>query len=115
MNRVNLIGRLTKKAEIRFTEKDIPVASFTLAVPKKKEEADFINCVAWDRLAEIIEKYTDKGKQIAIEGKIQTRNWTDENGNKHYTTEIVVDNLELLGNKVEDTTDEINDPNELPF
>ena len=103
INRVTLVGRMTKRAEIRFTENDTPVATFTIAVSRiKPKEADFINCVAWTRLAEIIEKYTDKGKQVAIDGRIQTRNYEDEAGNKHYVTEVVVEHLELLGNKVEE-------------
>ncbi len=116
MNKVTLIGRLTKKAEVRYTESNTPVASFTLAVSRiKKEEADFINCVAWNKLAEIIEKYTDKGKQIAIEGRIQTRNYEDENGKKVYITEVVVENLELLGSKTEETPESTLENQDLPF
>lgn len=114
MNKIIISGRLTKKAEVRFTENETPVASFTLAVNRiKKEEADFINIVAWNKLAEIVQKYTDKGHRVLVNGRLQTRNWEDENGNKHYTTEVVAEEIELLEKR--DVAPQSEEAPDLPF
>ena len=98
MNKVMLIGRLTKD---RATQSGKRVASFTIAVNRRKREdpADFIQCQAWEKTADIVEKYCPKGKQVAIAGRIQTGSYTNNEGRKVYTTDIIVDELELLGSK----------------
>jgi single-strand DNA-binding protein len=98
MNKAILIGRMTKDPEIKYTAiNNIPVCKFTLAVDRrfKKEgeerQADFISMVAWRSTAEFITNYFSKGKKIGVVGSIQTRNWEDDDGKRHYATEVVVD------------------------
>jgi single-strand DNA-binding protein len=97
LNRVILMGRLTKDPELRHTANNIQVCLFTLAVNRnfKKDggerEADFINCVAWRNTAEFVNKYFSKGLQVVVSGRLQTRTWDDDEGKKHYVTEVVVD------------------------
>ena len=95
MNKVLLIGRLTKKADYKQI-KDKSVASFTLAVNRQDGEADFLPIVVWNRQADNVNKYLDKGSQVAVEGRIQTRSWKDEKGNTRYTTEVVASNVSFL-------------------
>ena len=95
MNSVALVGRLTSKAELRYTNSNIPVTRFTLAVRKSKDETDFINCIAWRSNAEFISKYTDKGQQIGINGRIQTGSY-EKDGKKTYTFDVVVENITLI-------------------
>ena len=102
MNQVILIGRLTKDPELRETSNGKPVASFTLAVDKFGEGADFINCVVWNKQAENLAKYQKKGGQIGVSGRLQTRDYDDEKGNKRYVTEVVADSIEYLGAKKEE-------------
>lgn len=109
MNKIILIGRLTKKPELRYTKESKPVATFTLAVNREftrdgEQAADFINIVAWSN-AENIEKYLDKGSQAAVDGRLQLRNYEDEKG-KHYVTEVIANRVEFLGTKVEKETTE---------
>lgn len=105
MNKAILIGRLTKDAEIRTTDTGKEVASFSIAVSRNytnqngEKETDFINCVAFEKKAQVIGKYTKKGSQIALEGAIRTRSYDAQDGNKRYVTEILVENLHLLGSK----------------
>lgn len=100
LNKVFLMGRLTKDPEIRYTaENNIPVARFALAVDrrfsKKGEErqTDFINCVAWNKTAEFVNNYFVKGKMMILVGRVQTRTWEDQDGKKHYVTEVVADEI----------------------
>lgn len=98
MNNVTLIGRLTKDPEIRYTqgERQMAIARYTLAVdrPGKKQEgqqnADFISCTAFDKAAEFVEKYMKKGVKIGVQGRIQTGSYTNKDGQKVYTTDVVV-------------------------
>ena len=101
MNKVMLIGRLTKDPEIKATSTGKTVASFTLAVNRRKKEdpADFIQCKAFDKTAEVVQKYCGKGKQVCVLGRIQTGSYENKEGRKVYTTDIMVDELELLGSK----------------
>lgn len=105
MNKVVLIGRLTRDPELRYTANNIPTASFTLAVNRSYQnqngvrEADFINIVIWRKQAETAKKYLAKGSLIAIEGRIQTRNYDGADGKKVYVTEVVADNFEFLETK----------------
>lgn len=104
MNKVILIGRLTADPEIRATQSGKTVASYRLAVDRafKSEgqpEADFINCIAFGKGAEFAEKYLHKGMKIALEGRIQTRNYDDRDGKKVYVTEIIVEHHEFCESK----------------
>lgn len=98
MNQVTLIGRLTKDPDIRQAN-DTTVARYTLAVDRKKDEADFISCVAFGKSAEFAEHYLRKGTKIAIEGRIQTGSYTNKDGNKVYTTDVIVRNHEFVESK----------------
>ncbi len=105
MNKVFLIGRLTRDPELRYTGSNIAVASFTLAVNRNftnqsgEREADFINIVVWRKQAENVKNYLSQGSQVAIDGRIQTRSYDDNEGKKRYITEVVADNVEFLGTK----------------
>ena len=126
MNKVILMGRLTKDIEMRhIATNNTPVCSFTLAVDRrfsKDKQADFINCQAWDKTAEFIGKYFQKGSMIAVVGRIQTRSWEDKEGKKHYVTEVVVEETYFTGEKKADRTmpqsvevEPIDTDDELPF
>lgn len=105
MNSINLIGRLTKDLEIKKTQNGNSFVNFTIAINRTytsasgEREADFINCVAWNKTAENMFTYLGKGSLIGIEGKLQTRNYEDNNGKRIYVTEILVSNVEFLENK----------------
>ena len=105
MNKVFLIGRLTRDPELRYTGSNLPVATFSLAVNRNftgqngEREADFINIVVWRKQAENCKNYLSQGSQVAIEGRIQVRNYDDQNGQKRYVTEVVADNVEFIGSK----------------
>ena len=112
MNKVILIGRLTKDPEIRYTQNNTPVCSFTLAVDRrfsKDKQADFISCQAWQKTAEFISKYFQKGLMIAVVGSIQTRTWEDNEGKKRYITEVIVDEAYFTGSKSKTETDKATD------
>lgn len=99
INVVVLVGRLTREADMRSKD-DKAIAKFSLAVNRmKKDEADFINCTAFGKTAEIVEKYTHKGSRVAVRGKIQTGSYTNKEGQKVYTTDVIVDDLQLLDPK----------------
>jgi single-strand DNA-binding protein len=101
MNTTILSGRLTKDPDVRHTQDDKCIARFTLAVDRrfKKDEADFISCVAFGKTAEFIEKYLQKGTKIIVEGRIQTGSYTDKNDKKVYTTDVVVEQVEFAESK----------------
>ena len=107
INRVILVGRLTKDVEVRTTQSGLAVASFTVACDRnrKKEEssqeqtADFISCVAWRQSAEFLGKYALKGTLIGIDGKIQTRSYENAQGTKVYVTEVLADSVQILEKK----------------
>ena len=102
MNLSVLIGRLTRDPELRMTQSQNAVCSFTLAVDRKDKDAsgerqtDFINCVAWRKTAELISDYVKKGHKLGVIGAIQTRNYDDKDGRRVYVTEVVVDEIEFL-------------------
>ena len=101
MNKVVLIGRLTADPNLSYAAgTGTAVCRFTLAVtrPFKRDEADFINCVAFNKTAETIGQYLTKGRQIAIAGRIQTGSYDAQDGTKRYTTDVVVENFEFIGN-----------------
>ena len=98
MNKVILMGRLTRDPEVRYTQtNNTLVASFSLAInrrfarPGEERQADFINIVAWSKLGEFCSKYFKKGQQVGVIGRIQTRTWDDEQGQKHYVTEVIAE------------------------
>ena len=117
MNKVEILGRLTKDPEIRYTQSNTPVASFTLAVNRRfakegEQQADFINCVAWSKTAEFVSKYFKKGQQVAVVGRIQTRNWEDDNGQKRYATEVVAEEVYFADSK-KDITEDNGEPTDI--
>lgn len=105
MNKVILIGRLTRDPELRTISNGTSTTSFSLAVNRPftnqngEREADFINCVAWRKQAENIAKYCTKGTQVAVEGRIQTRSYDAQDGSKRYVTEVIADNVTFLSPK----------------
>ena len=106
MNKVVLMGRLTKDPEVRYTQNtNTLVASFSLAVNRRfakqgeERQADFINVVAWSKTGEFCSKYFKKGQQVGVIGRIQTRNWEDENNQKHYITEVVAEEAYFADSK----------------
>ncbi len=105
MNSVQLIGRLTKDIDLRYTQSGTAVGSFNLAVERNfknadgERETDFIRCQIWRKAAENLEKFTSKGSLIGIEGSVQTRNYENNQGQRVYVTEINVDNFTLLESK----------------
>lgn len=108
LNKVILIGRLTKDPDLRYTQGGTPVASFSVAVnysyksgEDKKDLASFFNCVAWSKLGELIVQYCKKGQRLGIEGRLQQRSWEDQDGKKRSTVEIVVENCQFLEFKKE--------------
>ena len=110
MNKTILIGRSTKDADVRYSQGDKPmaIARISLAVDRKfKQEgqptADFINCIAFGKTAEVIEKYVAKGTKIAVVGRIQTGSYTNKDGQKVYTTDVVIDELEFCESKSQQT------------
>lgn len=108
VNKVILVGNLGADPEIRYTPGGMAVATFKLATSetwvkdgKKETKTEWHKVVAFNKLAEICGQYLSKGKQVYIEGKIQTRSWDDKDGNKRYTTEIVANTMQMLGSKGE--------------
>ncbi len=105
MNKVILMGRLARDPELRYTNSQIATCSFAVAVDRRYKsqdgttQADFINCVAWRNTAEFISKYFTKGSRILVTGSIQTRTWEDNNGQKRYVTEVIVDEAEFCESK----------------
>lgn len=102
MNKVILLGRMAKDPELRSTQSEKAVATFTVACDRifAKGEADFINCVAWNKTAEFVNRYFKKGDRISLCGRIQVRSWED-NGQKRYATEVVADEVEFAQSKSE--------------
>ena len=119
MNKVTLLGRLTKDPEVRYTQTGIAVTSFTLAVNRKfardeNRQADFIPIVVWDKLAEICGNYLQKGRQVLIEGRIQIRSYDTQNGNKRYVTEVIAQEVEFVGSNTKNNTS-VSSPTQKEF
>ena len=130
MNKTILMGRLTKDPDTRYTQtNNIQVTSFTLAVNRRfakegEQQADFISIVSWNKTAEFVSKYFRKGQQVGVIGRIQTRNYDDDKGVKHYITEVIAEEVYFADSKKEgqanttiDTTNdfEISSSDDLPF
>jgi single-strand DNA-binding protein len=100
LNHITIMGRLTRDPELRYTQSQTPVASFTLAVDRDfggrdggEKQTDFIDCVAWRQTAEFVSKYFTKGSMAVVSGRLQIRDWTDREGGKRRSAEVVVDNM----------------------
>ncbi len=100
-NRVILVGNLTRDPEIRYTQSGKAVTKFSLAVnnPRNKEETTFVDIVAWDRLGETCNTYLKKGQNTLVEGRLVIRTYDDKDGNKRKATEVVIDNMQMLGSR----------------
>lgn len=107
MNKVILMGRMTKDVEVKTTPAGKSVCSFTVACDKRfkaqngERQADFINCVAWEKHATTIGNYFHKGSRIMVVGRLETRSYDDQNGQKRYVTEVIVDEIEFVDTKAE--------------
>ncbi len=109
LNKVMIIGRLGRDPEMRYTPNGRPVTAFSVAVNRswtvgdgdKREETEWFNVVAWGNLAEICKQHLRKGQTVYVEGRLQTRGWEDPEGKKHYRTEIVANEMIILGDKRE--------------
>jgi len=114
LNKVIIIGRLTRDPEMRYTPAGTAVGSFSLANGKsftqggeKKEQTSYFDCIAWSKLGEVIAEYCKKGQMIAVEGRLQQSRWDDQDGKKRSKVEIVVENFQFLGGgKYEDKKEE---------
>ena len=108
MNNANLVGRLTRPVDLRYTQSGIAYGSFTLAITRKyknkdgEREADFINCVIWKKGAELLANYTQKGSLIGVSGPIQTRSYDNQQGQRVYVTEVLVENFDFLESRKND-------------
>ena len=107
LNHITIMGRLTRDPEYRTTPSNLSVANFAVAVDRDfpgqsgEKETDFIDCVAWRKTAEFVTKYFTKGSLIVVSGRLQIRSWTDKDGNKHRTAEVVADNVYFGSSKKE--------------
>lgn len=119
INRVVLVGRITKDIELRRTQSGTSVVSFTMAVNRRfkqegQPDADFIRCIAWNKTAELMNQYLSKGALIGIEGRIQTGSYQDKDGKTVYTTDVVVDNVQFLEPKSASSNPQAYVPQEPP-
>lgn len=107
MNTISLIGRLTKKPELARTQSGKKLSQFTIAVNRiGQEQTDFINCVVWEKQAENLTKYQDKGSLIGLSGSLRVEQFQDKDGNNRYKTYVLVNNIEYLQSKSSDTPNE---------
>ncbi|MDZ7699186.1 MAG: single-stranded DNA-binding protein [Deltaproteobacteria bacterium] len=119
VNKVILVGRLGKNPEVRYTPSGVAVANFPMATSRewkdkntgeKQEDTEWHRIVAWRRLGEICGEYLQKGSQIYIEGRLQTRSWEDQEGNKRWTTEIIAQNMQMLDSQGKSGSDQYGGP-----
>jgi len=120
MNKVFLIGRLTRDPELRHTGTGMAVCQINVAVGRRTAqgrdpETDFINVVVWDKQAENVSRYLSKGRQVAVEGRIQTRSYDNNEGKRTYVTEVIASNVEFLGSANDNNNRTINQQEENPF
>ena len=119
LNKVMIIGSVGRDPELRYTPTGSPVTNFDVAVVshsyttpegERREKTEWFNVVAWGRLAEVCKTHLSKGQQVYIEGRLQTRGWEDDHGKKHYRTEIVAQEMKLLGERrTDDDYDDVQD------
>lgn len=123
LNKVMLIGRLGRDPEMRYTPSGRPVTTFSLGTNRswttpegtKRTETEWFNVVAWSNLAEICKQYLVKDRLVYIEGRLQTRHWEDQEGNKHSSTEIVANEMIMLDDRRENNQDFEHEEDEFPF
>lgn len=120
INRVILVGRLTKNPEIRKTPNGASICKFTLAVSRKvkaqgQPDADFISCVAWNKTADLMYQYLKKGSLIGIDGRLQTGKFTNNNGETIYTCDVMVESLQFLDKKEEAQNNDVNQGREMSY
>lgn len=125
LNHITIMGRLTRDPELRYTQQNTPVASFTLAVDRDfgDKQTDFIDCVAWRSSAEFVSRYFGKGSMAVVAGRLQIREWTDNNGNKRRNAEIVAEHVYFGESKRKEASadisaadfEDLDDDGELPF
>lgn len=115
MNKVILMGRLTRDPEVRYTQNtNLTVANFSIAVNRRfkregdTETADFFNVVAWNKTGEFVGKYLKKGQQVIVSGRLQNRNWTDQQGVKHYATDVIAEEVEFADSKKNSDSENFN-------
>lgn len=123
MNKVHLIGNLTKDVDLRYTKNKIAVASYSIAVNTgygELQETNYFNITTWGKAGEFVKKYFKKGQAIALTGRLKNKNYEDSNGVKHYGMEVVTEEIEFVGSKNEDSIEEFIpnfdiDDDEMPF
>ena len=113
MNVVVLVGRLTNDPVLRTTQTGTNLANFTIAVPRRfkrdnQPDADFINCTAWGKTGEVISQYLSKGRQIAVQGRIQTSSYQDQSGAQRYRTDVIVENFDFIGSRSDSSNNNYN-------
>lgn len=112
MNKVHLIGNLVKDPDLRYTKQNTPVASYTVAINTRygeNQQTDYINISTWGKSGEFIKKYFKKGQPIAITGRLKNKNYEDSNGIKHYSIEVITEDIEFVGAKKEEIKAEIKE------
>ena len=122
LNKVMIIGHLGREPEMRYTPSGRPVTSFNVATTRswnspdgeRREETEWFNVVAWGNLAEICKQYLNKGQQVYVEGRLQTRRWEDQEGKKHFTTEVVANEMIMLGERPARNSSESATPSHEP-
>lgn len=125
LNNVTIMGRLARDPELRYTQSNTPVASFTLAVDRDfgDKQTDFIDCVAWRGTGEFVDKYFSRGSMAIVSGRLQIRSWTDDNGNKRRSAEVVAEHVYFGESKRREASadisaadfEDLDDDGELPF
>lgn len=125
LNHIDIMGRLVRDPELRYTNSNKPVCSFTLAVDRdnsRAKETDFIDVVAWDSTAEFVNNYFSKGRMAVVSGRLQIRDWTDKNGNKRKAAEVIANSVYFGDSKRDDSNGysapsftPVEDDGELPF
>jgi len=128
LNKVMIIGQLGREPEMRYTPSGRPVTSFSVSTTRswtssdgdRREETEWFNVVAWGNLAEICKQYLRKGQPVYVEGRLQTRGWEDQEGKKHFRTELVANEVIILGDRrvepgVEGAVEQMTSEDEFPF
>lgn len=121
INNVTITGRATKDAEVRTTPSGTNVTTVSLAVNSFNDKVNYFDVIAWDKTAEIIGKYVSRGRQIAVQGRLQQRKWQDKDGNNRYSVEIIANQVKLLGGQDRaaehnnEISDEAVDLSSIPF
>jgi single-strand DNA-binding protein len=123
MNKIILIGRLVADPQLRYTQSGIAVTNFTLAVDRPytgaggNKETDFLDCTAWRKLAEVVANHLDKGRLVAVEGRLEIQNYTDKDGNKRKSAKVICDQVRFLDRGSQEQAEEPPEPDfdDIPF